>query len=131
MKHTIISLLLMVSISGQPPDRVGCVACGSCVQRVLSQDDAFRFAIEAPLPTLPKFGRIEGCVSVLVEVGTSGQVVRVSGLLGHPLLVQRAEAALQNWRFRISDQKQGFQAPLSFWFSSVDGVSRGCTASQP
>jgi hypothetical protein len=102
--------------------------CENCRDhRLISQEEALKFvdAKSRVMPALPPFGRIEGCVSVLVDVSRNGAVLDAVRVMGHPLLVESAKSAVMKWRF-TPNQAAGFQAPISFWFSSTEGVSLGC-----
>jgi hypothetical protein len=122
----ILTLFAMsLSLWAQNQGKVKCETCRD--HRLISQEEALKFVDvkSRVMPTLPPFGRIEGCVSVLVDVGPNGTVLDAVRIMGHPLLVEAAKSAVIKWQFS-PNQAGGFQAPISFWFSSTEGVSLGC-----
>lgn len=66
-------------------------------------DEAQQHLIEHKPPTYPplaKAAKIEGDVRLTLQVDSSGAVVRVVPLSGHPLLIQSAIDAVKQYRYR-------------------------------
>jgi protein TonB len=56
--------------------------------------------VEPVYPPLAKATRTQGDVILHATIGTAGNIERLQVVSGHPMLVEAARAAVQQWRFR-------------------------------
>lgn len=63
--------------------------------------------IDPAYPAMAKMARVQGQVVLAAVISREGTIENVKVLAGHPLLVQAAEAAVKQWRYRpylLNDQ---------------------------
>lgn len=66
-------------------------------------------------PPLARQARVQGVVVVRVYLDTEGVPVRSEAVAGHPLLQQAALDVINQWRFCVTDARQG-QTTVSLRF---------------